>query len=93
MVHLGLCWVYVALDGEAATRDTGDATEDAQGMQPGMLYASFASKQGCAHLNNSSVGIPCACFLYYACTFTFRTILNPPCILSASLMIACSLHA
>ena len=22
-----------------------------QGMQPGMLYASFASKQGCAHLN------------------------------------------
>ena len=30
---------------------TGDATRDAQGMQPGMLYASFASKQGCAHLN------------------------------------------
>ena len=29
VVHLGLCWVYVALDGEAATRDAGDATRDA----------------------------------------------------------------
>ena len=28
-MHLGLCWVYVALDGEAATRDAGDATRDA----------------------------------------------------------------
>ena len=33
MVHSGLCWVYVALDGEAATRDVtrdaGNATRDA----------------------------------------------------------------
>ena len=76
-----------------------DATRDAQGMQPGMLYASFASKQGCAHLNigmrhlnNSSVGIPCAFSVHGSFIMLAHSHFGLFCILSASFLHPWWLH-
>ena len=70
------------------TRDAVVATRNAQGMQPGMLYASFASKQGCAHLNkdlhNLSVGIPCASSVHVSFNMLGHSHFGLFCILLAS---------